>query len=142
MKIETFSNIEIAYMCNIGPYGIKNKELMENFKEYLVKHDLFDEGTIIVGIALDNHQIVSSEELRYYVGLIIDEDNCCELPKRKIDDGSYAIFEIEHTKEVIVDFFMNVEKLNLEIDFNRPIVERYAVTKINRNLCEMCIPIK
>ena len=45
LKIEEFRNITIAYMRNIGEYGEKNEKLMEDFKEFLSKNNLFTDKT-------------------------------------------------------------------------------------------------
>jgi len=54
MKIETFSNVSIAYMRRVGAYGPKNKALMATFKAYLKRHDLLNEEAVILGVALDD----------------------------------------------------------------------------------------
>lgn len=144
MKIEEFKNITIAYMRNTGEYGSKNKELMENFKDFLRTNHLLNEQTTILGIALDNPTFTPTNELRYDVGLIIDKNEEIALKKRKIDDGKYAIFEVSHTEQGVVSFWQDIPQLtaDLSIDDKKPIIERYAMDKITNCLCEFCIPLK
>ena len=144
MKIEEFKNITIAYMRNIGGYGSQNEKLMDDFKNFLKNHDLLDDGSVILGIALDDPLLVSNDKLRYDVGIIINENKQIDLDIRKIDNGKYAIFEVAHTKEGVLSFWKNIPQLitDLSIDDKKPIIERYAMNKINNQLCEFCIPLK
>ena len=57
------------------------------------ENNLFTDTAIILGIALDNPNLIPADELRYDVGLILNENKKVNLPTRKIDDGKYAIFE-------------------------------------------------
>lgn len=144
MKIEQFNNITIAYMRHIGEYGPKNKEFMETFKQFLNDQNLFNDQSVILGIALDNPTTIPANALRYDVGIIIEKDKPDNLNIRKIDDGKYAIFEVTHTAQEVQAFWHNIAHLtaNLSIDYDKPIIERYAVEKINQHLCEFCIPLK
>lgn len=144
MKIEEFKNITIAYKRNIGEYGSKNEQLMQDIKTYLETNDLLHDDTTIVGIALDNPAVTPPEKLRYDVGMILKDDIHSNLATRKVDDGSYAIFEVIHTKQDVIAFWQNISQFmaNLTIDYDKPIVERYAVTKIRNHICEFCIPLK
>lgn len=68
LNIERFENITIAYKRTIGEYGVNNIKLMEDLKDFLKRNKLFNESTIILGIALDNTALVSVDNLRYDVG--------------------------------------------------------------------------
>ena len=144
MKIEEFKNITIAYMRNIGEYGVKNELLMEEFKDYLKNNHLLDADTVLLGIALDDPAATPQEELRYDVGLIIKDDMDISLNKRCIDDGTYAIYETAHTKQAIIAFWRDIAELTegLAVDYGKPVIERYAADKIADHLCEFCIPLK
>lgn len=144
MRIEKFDNITIGYMRRTGNYGYKNKLLMESFKNYLKEHGLFNNSTTILGIALDNPKAVDPESLRYDVGFIINEPVDISLPTRTIDSGKYAVFELPHTSEAISNFWKNISKttISFQIDYNKPIIERYYAKKIYKHLCEICIPLK
>ncbi|MCI5773179.1 MAG: GyrI-like domain-containing protein [Erysipelotrichaceae bacterium] len=145
MYIEEFKEIKIAYMRQTGKYGNENKKLMEIFKSYLKQNNLFNDDTIILGIALDDPNQTSEQSQRYDVGMVINtQNNLITLPTRNIDDGKYAIFEIDHTYEDISNFWQNIPVITnqLSIDHNKSIIERYAYRKIVMNKCEMCVPLK
>lgn len=144
MKIEEFNNISIAYMRNIGEYGAKNAQLMNDLKDYLRSHHLYDENTIILGIALDDPMVTPSQSLRYDVGIIVDNNAEIELDIRKITDGNYAVFEIQHTEHEVLSFWQNLfqHTMNLHIDKQKPIIERYTMKKVAKHKCEFCIPLK
>ena len=144
MIIEEFENVKIAYMRRIGEYGKENKKLMEIFKEYLKENRLFDENTVLVGIALDNPAETAATMQRYDVGIIVRDELDYDLLIREIANGEYAIFEVPHTKEDIMHFWKNIQNItaNLPVDTSKPIIERYSNYKINSQLCEFCIPLK
>ena len=102
MVIEEFRNIRIAYMRRTGEYGIKNKELMETFKAYLRDKNLLSVDSTILGIALDDPGSIDKNSLRYDVGLVVTGNENIGLDVRKIPDGRYAVFEIPHTAEDLI----------------------------------------
>lgn len=145
MIIEFIPKTKIAFMRQIGEYGVNNKVLMDKFKDWIEKNKLDNKDNIILGIALDNPNDIPSSDLRYDVCLIIDEDLILtDISIRYLEATSYAIFEIEHTTEAVKAFWKNIEdKLpNSVIDFNKPVIERYSVNKIKQGLCEFCLPLK
>jgi DNA gyrase inhibitor GyrI len=95
MKQENLQNVRIAYMRNIGEYGSKNHALMETFKAFLSENDLFDEDTVILGIAPDNPDQIPAEECRYDIGIVLNGKTIEGLETRRIDSGDYAVFEFE-----------------------------------------------
>ena len=139
MKIETFQGITIAYMRRIGAYGPENRQLMEKLKAFLAQHDLLK--STILGIPLDDPTITPAEQLRYDVGLIVPANATIPLPTRNIDDGTYAVFEVQHTQQGVSSFWHNIGLLTLSIDNTKPIMERYSSQKIAEHLCEFCVPI-
>lgn len=139
MKIETFQGITIAYMRRIGAYGPENRQLMEKLKAFLAQHDL--SKSTILGIPLDDPTITPAEKLRYDVGLVVPANATIPLPTRNIDDGTYAVFEVQHTQQGVSSFWQNIGQLTLSIDNTKPIIERYSSQKIVEHLCEFCIPI-
>ena len=139
MKIETFQGITIAYMRRIGAYGPENRQLMEKLKAFLAQHDLLK--STILGIPLDDPTITPAEKLRYDIGLIVPANATIPLPTRNIDDGTYAVFEVQHTQQGVSSFWQNIGQLTLSIDNTKPIIERYSSQKIAEHLCEFCVPI-
>ena len=142
---DVFQDSEPAYIRRTGKYGAENKQLMEKLKDYLKSNDLFKDDTAILGIALDNPLSTPENELRYDVGMVINgKDIHCDLPIRNIDSGRYAIFEVPHTENDVANFWKNIDTLTsgLLVDYTKPIIERYAFSKISLHLCEFCIPLK
>ena len=139
MKIETFQGVTIAYMRRIGAYGPENRQLMEKLKAFLAQHDLLK--STILGIPMDDPTITPAEQLRYDVGLIVPANATIPLPTRSIDDGTYAVFEVQHTQQGVSSFWQNIGNLTLSIDNTKPIIERYSSQKIAEHLCEFCVPI-
>ena len=139
MNIETFQGITIAYMRRIGAYGPENRQLIEKLKAFLAQHDLLK--STILGIPLDDPTITPAEQLRYDVGLIVPVHAVIPLPTRSIDDGTYAVFEVQHTQQGVSSFWQNIGQLTLSIDNTKPIMERYSSQKIAEHLCEFCVPI-
>jgi DNA gyrase inhibitor GyrI len=144
MKHENLQNVRIAYMRSVGEYGSKNHALMEIFKAFLSEHDLFDDNTVILGIALDDTAQIPAEECRYDVGLVLDGKTIEGLETRQIDNGDYAVFEVEHTVESVQKFWNDIPGLaeKLAVDFEKPIIERYAMKKVKNHLCEFLLPLK
>ena len=144
LKIEEFKDITIAYMRRTGNYGSENKILMEKFKTYLKEKNLLNKNSIILGIALDNPTNTNKDKLRYDVGLIVSGEQNIALNMRKIPNGKYAIFEIPHTEQSVTAFWSNIQQSvdDLSIDETKPIIERYSADKVEKHLCEFCIPLK
>jgi DNA gyrase inhibitor GyrI len=144
VKQENLQNVRIAYMRGVGEYGSKNRALMETFKAFLSENGLFGENTVILGIALDNPAQIPAEECRYDVGIVLNGKTIEGLEIRSIDDGDYAVFEVEHTAEGVQGFWNDLPGLTgkLAVDSDKPIIERYAVKKIKNHLCEFLLPLK
>ncbi|ATP39964.1 transcriptional regulator [Solibacillus sp. R5-41] len=150
MKItfEELPESRIAYFRNVGEYGEKqNKELMESFKRWVQLNGLFYNSTIL-GIPQDNPEITPKEECRYDVSVVIDKDFKVAEPAQvgTFSGGKYAVFLLDHTKEAVSEFwgtiFSEIEKNNLSIREQQPIIERYTSQMIDNNLCEILVPIQ
>jgi DNA gyrase inhibitor GyrI len=143
VKQENLQNVRIAYMRSVGEYGLKNRALMETFKAFLFENDLFDEDAVILGIALDDPAQIPAEECRYDVGIVLKGKTIEGLETRSIDDGEYAVFEVGHTAEGVQGFWNDLPGIagKLAVDFEKPIIERYAVKKIKNHLCEFLLPL-
>lgn len=142
-KLEEIKDERIAYMRVIGPYGIKNKILMEDLKKWAIKNNIFKNSTIY-GIAWDGPNVEPSK-CRYDVCIIINDNMVLDdsVIDGKLEGGKYAIFRIDHTIEAIQEFWNQISQIlsNLNYDFNKPILERYQEKLININKCEFCIPL-
>ena len=76
-KIEILDDCNVIYVRNKGKYGSnKNYEMMKNFKEWIKENCYwrYVETNGILGVALDDPQIVEEESCRYDLVLKIDED--------------------------------------------------------------------
>jgi len=148
-EIEMIPSYHIAYIRNVGPYGNRNKDTMEQLKEWARKSDLFYDNSIILGIAQDDPGKTKSENCRYDTGLVVStnyiiDDDFVQLGK--IVGGKYCVFKIEHTAEAVKkawsEVFTEVERRSQNFDNTRPILERYIVKLVNNHYCEICIPIE
>jgi DNA gyrase inhibitor len=138
----------IAFMREIGPYGAANSQAMEDLKEWARCSHLFDDNSIILGIAQDDPESTSPEDCRYDTCIVVPEDfslNDSPVMEGVITGGRYAIFTIDHTAEAIKKMWAAIfpELLNqgYEVDRSRPIIERYRLQMINNHLCEICVPV-
>lgn len=146
LQIEDMQEQEILYARRTGSYGIENHKLMETFKSWVREHGLFTDEAIILGIALDDPTMTEPEKCRYDVCLIgtLKENNSW-VSERKLLGGKYAVIEMPHTVEMLglawQKGFTYVMQQGLVLDSSRPVIERYAKNKVDRGLCEFCIPI-
>lgn len=146
LHIEDMPEQDMIYVRRTGPYGIENQKLMETFKSWIREHGLFTEEAIILGIALDDPTRTIPENCRYDVCLIGKlTENDSWVYNRKLSGGKYAVLEMPHTVEMVgaawQKGFAYVMKQGLALASNRPVIERYAKKKVDRGLCEFCIPI-
>ncbi|MEY8462773.1 GyrI-like domain-containing protein [Streptococcus merionis] len=142
--IEKFVNVPIIYKRRVGVYGEENHVLMASFKQFLKEQQLFNENSVLVGIALDNPVKTRPENCRYDVGLIVDDTGSnWNLPQRLLENGVYLVIEVEHIVESVRQFWSTLSNYlaGYQIDSERPIIERYAVHKVQEGYCEFCVPI-
>lgn len=147
--IESLPSIRIAYVRHVGPYGMGNVEAMRKIKEWGVENNLmFGEG-VIVGISHDDPRTTQPEQCRYDAGIAISDDFNLDdrVAGGVLSPGKYAVYEVEHTAEEIGKawgmIFMDLSKDGLLADTDqRPAFERYSEAKVEKHLCEICVPIK
>jgi hypothetical protein len=98
---------------------------------------------VILGIALDNPAQIPAEEYRYDVGIVLNGKTIEGLEVRPINDGDYAVFEVGHTAESVQRFWNDLPGLaeKLAVDFEKPIIERYAMKKVKNHVCEFLLPL-
>ena len=146
MDIEIIENCRLAYIRRIGKYGIENKNTMEKLKEWAKTRNIFDKNAVIYSIAQDNPETTLPENCRYDACIIIpnnfviDENvNECEFI-----GGKYAVFKIIHISEEIqkayMEIFPKIIKEGIKIA-DKPIIERYSISMVENNYCEICVPI-
>ncbi len=119
--------------------------LMQSFKQWIKTEGLF-QGSTILGIALDNPQIIHAKNCHYDVCLITDKTSFKNsVQQRTLTTGNYAVFKLAHTEKVINEFYTNITKTinknQLKV-LNRPIIERYQQKLVDNGYCEILIPVK
>lgn len=148
ITVEIIPNCRIAYIRQIGPYGLNNVKIMEELKIWANSKGLLDENSIILGIAHDNPELVEIQNCRYDTCLVISNKYCINddyITEGCIHGGKYAVFLISHTAEAVQkawnEIFHELSNLNYQFDETRPILERYIVKLVKKHYCEICVPI-
>ena len=121
---------------------------MERLKDWAKSNGLFNEQSIILGIAHDNPELVGAENCRYDTCLVISDDyfiNDNYISESRILGGNYAVFKIRHTAEAIqkawLAIFSELSKEGYQFDETRPILERYRTGMVINHYCEICVLI-
>lgn len=146
--IERMPAYRIAYIRQIGPYGIKNVQTMEELKKWAKLNHLFNDESIILGIALDNPENTRPENCRYDTCIVVSNDYSVtdnNVREGNIVGGKYAVFKINHTAEEVqkawIDIFPELLRQGYQFDEARQIIERYKVQMVNNHHCEICVPV-
>jgi len=148
INIEMIPSYKIVYIRKIGPYGSENVQVMEHLKSWATEKDLFNERSIILGIAQDNPKFTEPKDCRYDTCLVVSDEFKVDnkyINLGKTIGGKYCIFKINHTADAVqkawMEIFSELSKRKYEFDDRRPILERYAMQMINKHYCEICVPI-
>lgn len=148
-RTETIQPCTIAYMRRTGAYGIECKTVMEQLKSWARNTNNLNDDSIVLGIALDNPEVILPESCRYDACLIVSNNfhtNDDSILIRELHGGSYCTFTVAHTTESIQKawstMFTDISTLGYTIDFSRPIIGRYAMKMIRKHSCEICVPIR
>lgn len=146
--IEKMPAYRIAYIRQIGPYGINNVQTMEELKKWAKFNHLFNDESIILGIALDNPENTKPENCRYDTCIVVSNDYSVTdsyVREGNIAGEKYAVFKINHTVEAVqkawIDIFPELIRQGYQFDEARPIIERYIVQMVNNHYCEICVPV-
>lgn len=149
IKIELIPSCRIAYIRQVGPYGTSNVQTMEKLKNWAKSKSLFNDKSIIFGIAQDNPNTTKHENCRYDTCIVVSDDYyICEdyVKEGNIIEGNYAVFKISHTPEAVEkawkEIFPELLKQGYQFDETRPILERYVVEMVNNHYCEICVPVQ
>ncbi len=147
-NIEMIPSYKIAYIRRTGPYGSENMQIMGQLKSWAREKNLFDENSIIFGIAQDNPQITEPKDCRYDTCFVVSNELKVDntyIHFGKTAGGKYCVFKISHTADAVqkawTEIFPELSKRNYKFDGERPILERYAVQMVNQHFCEICVPI-
>lgn len=145
---ESMPSHKIVYMRRVGQYGIENQQLMEYFKTWVKEKHLFDDNAVILGIAWDDVQSVQPERCRYDVCLIVADEFATEdkgISITQLEAGEYAVLEFPHTAEAVQEAWQKgiseLMEQGYQLDFSRPVIERYAKQLVDTHRCELCVPI-
>lgn len=148
VNIETVPAYHIAYIRQTGPYGEGNRLAMETLKRIAGSNEMLSDESIILGIAQDDPANTRLECCRYDACIVIGDNSCirgASLNYGTAPGGRYAVFTIDHTVEAMQrawsEIFPELMILDYQIDYTRPIIERYAVNNVKRHKCEVCVPI-
>ncbi|MBU5440125.1 GyrI-like domain-containing protein [Tissierella sp. MSJ-40] len=148
VNIEMIPSYKIAYIRRTGPYGSENVQIMEQLKSWAREKNIFNESSIILGIAQDNPQFTEPKDCRYDTCLVVSDEFDVDnkyINFGKTVGGKYCVFKINHTVDAMqkawMGIFSELSKRNYKFDDRRPILERYAVQMINEHYCEICMPI-
>lgn len=148
INIEMIPSFKIAYIRRRGPYGLENVQIMEQLKNWAREKNLFNENSIILGIAQDNPQFTDPKDCRYDTCLIVEDEFKVDnnyINFGKTIGGKYCVFKISHTVDAMqkawIEIFPELLKRDYRFDDRRPNIERYAVQIVNKHYCEICLPI-
>ncbi|PYG89357.1 DNA gyrase inhibitor GyrI [Ruminiclostridium sufflavum DSM 19573] len=148
MNIEIIPSCSIAYIRQIGAYGAGNIRTMEQLKHWARANNLMNNKTVIFGIAHDNPQTTPPENCRYDACILLADRHFpadSNVQHCDIAGGKYAVFTVKHTAEAVEQAWVEIFPVLAEscclLDTTRPILERYAAEKVEKHLCEICVPI-
>jgi len=148
IMIENMPAYRIAYIRQIGPYGMDNVKTMEELKRWAKLNNLLNDESIILGIAQDNPATTKPENCRYDTCIVVSNDGSAAsgaVTEGNIVGGKYAVFKIQHTAEAVqkawIDIFPELLRLGYQVDEARPIIERYLARMVNHHHCEICVPV-
>lgn len=145
--VESITAQPIVYMRQIGPYGgAQNFQLMENMKQWIRNHNLWNETGTIYGIAQDNAAVTSPEKCRYDVCFVTETDFKDDtIHHGTLPPGAYLVFEVLHTVDEVKRFWGTIGDVlaqeKRQIDESRPVLERYQIGLVEKGYCEFCIPV-
>ncbi len=136
-------------MRQVGPYGANNYALMEKFKEWAKVKGLLSNSPVILGISHDNPRTTLPENCRYDVCIVITDDYMIadsNISETELPGGKYAVFSIAHTVEAVQkawnEIFSQLAAKGHQFDTSRPVLERYSFDMIDKQMCEICVPIQ
>lgn len=147
VNVENITVQPIVYMRQTGPYGgAQNFQLMENMKQWIRNHNLWNDTGIIYGIPRDNAAVTPPGQCRYdvcFVSEIKFRDNW--IHHGTLPSGMYLVFEVLHTVNEVTRFWETISEImaqeKQQIDESRPVLERYKTELVEKGFCEFCVPI-
>lgn len=151
IQLETLPATHIAYVRQTGPYGPGNSKAMEALKEWARAHRLLTGSAILFGIPQDNPDTTLPEHCRYDACISVPENASTAAPAEgsvnysHLSGGTYAIVTIEHTAEAVqkawTEILPALYDSGHQLDYQRPVMERYTGDMISNHLCQLCFPV-
>jgi DNA gyrase inhibitor GyrI len=148
ITLETIPSYTLAYIRRIGPYGVENKKIMEQLKDWARNRGLLNKDAIVFGIAQDSPLTTNPELCRYDTCLVVGKTFVSDkdfIQIRSLSEGKYCVFKIEHTEQAVQEawsnLFVELARRSYIMDEARPILERYSMQMVNDHFCEICVPI-
>jgi len=143
----TLPNYRIAYVRQTGPYGPANAQAMEQLKKWAGERNLLTESAVLLGIPQDNPETTPPASCRYDACIVLAPDYPIDdsIRESEFAGGEYAVCTVEHTADEIrkawAVLLSAVHRNEFRMD-NKPIIERYTGKMLERDLCEICLPIR
>ncbi|MDQ0231815.1 AraC family transcriptional regulator [Metabacillus malikii] len=146
LTFENIPNYRIAYVRQVGPYGLGNKQAMERLKKWAREKNLYHSG-VIFGISHDNPETTLPENCRYDACIVVPSDYEIDdsMNEGELIGGTYGICKIEHTTAAVQQAWAEIipclQNSGYQLE-DRPIIERYSGEMIANGFCELCVPVK
>jgi len=146
LKIVTLPYYRIAYVRQTGPYGPANAQAMEQLKGWAKERNLLIESAVLLGILQDNPETTPPAICRYDACIVLSSDYPLDdsIRESEFAGGEYAVCTVKHTAEEIgmawAELLSAVHRNEFRME-NKPIIERYTGEMLERDLCEICLPI-
>ncbi|MGJ8720576.1 MAG: GyrI-like domain-containing protein [Salinibacterium amurskyense] len=152
LEAQHWTTASIIYRRRIGAYGIDNQAEIAELKEWARTHGLLTPETSVFGITHDDPRVTPADSCRYDAAILTGPPSEQHASALKDDyvigslaGGSYAVAVIEHTAEGLsrgwAEIIPAVGQAGFTVDPSRPIVERYSAARLERDECELCVPI-
>lgn len=145
--LENLSEVRIAYIRQIGPYGPGNIQTMEKLKKWADERLLLNDSATLFGIARDNPQTTPPEDCRFDACIVVSKDFHLDalVNEGELSGGTYAVFRLKHTAEDIQKawsgIFSAIQNAGYSMDA-RPMMERYTGKLLSEDYCEICVPVQ
>lgn len=147
-QVEEMPKQRVAYMRQLGPYGLGNRELMERLKAWAAVNGLFHASAVIYEIAWNDPALTPPEKCRYDVCIAVKESFIRpddSVRESILPGGRYGVFTLAHTAEAMKEawstIFPELAARGLKADTERPVLERYVPHMVERHLCEIYVPV-
>ncbi len=145
IHVENIPACPVVYMRRVGAYGEQNFKLMQTMKEWIRQRNLWTESGTIYAIAQDNPSLVPPEKCRYDVCYVTEQGfDDVSIHSGTLPAGMYLVCQVPHTSQDVQAFWGAIGNVLASekkiLDENRPVLERYSFSLVEKGYCEFCIP--